>query len=250
MTSNQPTTLPEIEDFIRRTLAISNVEELLDFFKQQMAAVGFEYIAFILMSDNNQPTKSLDEALFFSTFPVESDEVYISKGLFENDPMMARVRVTSMPFKWMIDKKSYTDLLPAQREMIDVVRDLGYKYGITVPIYLPNGRLINCSLATSKADYDLPQSKLIEIGYLCHQVYARYDDLTRHLQEPAITLSPRETDVLHWAALGKSNTSIADILSISPHTVDTLMRRCFQKLGVSNRTSAVLKAVTTGLISP
>jgi LuxR family transcriptional regulator/LuxR family quorum-sensing system transcriptional regulator CciR len=51
-----------------------------------------------------------------------------------------------------------------------------------------------------------------------------------------------------WLARGKSKSVTADILEISPHTVDTTVRRIFRKLGVSDRTSAVMKAVNSGVI--
>ena len=49
-------------------------------------------------------------------------------------------------------------------------------------------------------------------------------------------------------AQGKSNGVIADILSISPGTVDTYLRRIFEKLDVTDRTSAAVKGVSMGLI--
>jgi hypothetical protein len=43
--------------------------------------------------------------------------------------------------------------------------------------------------------------------------------------------------------MGKSNGDSGDILGVSPHTVDTLVRRVFAKLGVTNCNSAALRAV-------
>ena len=53
-----------------------------------------------------------------------------------------------------------------------------------------------------------------------------------------VGLSPREREVLHWLALGKSNEEIATILAISPHTVKNHLDHIFQKLGVHNRFEA------------
>lgn len=41
---------------------------------------------------------------------------------------------------------------------------------------------------------------------------------------------------------------IGDVLGISPHTVDTHLRRIYAKLGVSDRISAALAGVGIGLI--
>ncbi|WP_068318462.1 helix-turn-helix transcriptional regulator [Aliiruegeria sabulilitoris] len=62
-------------------------------------------------------------------------------------------------------------------------------------------------------------------------------------------LSERETEVMTWVAEGKSNSVIATILGISPHTVDTHLRRAFQKLDTTSRTVAAVRAVQGGLIT-
>ncbi len=53
-------------------------------------------------------------------------------------------------------------------------------------------------------------------------------------------LTPREVEVLKAAAKGFTNAQIAIELGISRKTVATYMSRIFAKLGVCNRTSAVV----------
>ena len=55
-------------------------------------------------------------------------------------------------------------------------------------------------------------------------------------------LTPREAEVLFWVAQGKSNKDIADILSLSPRTVNKHLEQVFAKLGVENRSSAAAMA--------
>lgn len=55
-------------------------------------------------------------------------------------------------------------------------------------------------------------------------------------------LTQRETEVLSWAALGKSNGEIAVILDMSPRTVAKHLEHIYQKLGVETRTAAALRA--------
>jgi LuxR family quorum-sensing system transcriptional regulator CciR len=66
--------------------------------------------------------------------------------------------------------------------------------------------------------------------------------------DPVPRLSNRELDVLHWMAQGRSNPAIARELGLSHETVDTYIRRLFAKLNVSDRTSAVVKGVSRGLV--
>jgi DNA-binding NarL/FixJ family response regulator len=72
--------------------------------------------------------------------------------------------------------------------------------------------------------------------------------LVQRLKSPAPTLSPRETEVLTLVAAGQSNPSIAATLFISEATVKTHLLHVFEKLGVSDRTRAVTKAMELGLL--
>jgi PAS domain S-box-containing protein len=61
-------------------------------------------------------------------------------------------------------------------------------------------------------------------------------------------LSRRETDVLALLAQGMSNSSIADVLYISPITARNHVDRIMAKFGVENRLQAVLFATQHGLV--
>jgi DNA-binding response OmpR family regulator/DNA-binding CsgD family transcriptional regulator len=56
-------------------------------------------------------------------------------------------------------------------------------------------------------------------------------------------LTSREGEVLSWLSKGKSNRDIAQILGLSPRTVDKHLEQIYAKLGVENRTAAAALAV-------
>jgi NarL family two-component system response regulator LiaR len=62
-------------------------------------------------------------------------------------------------------------------------------------------------------------------------------------------LSERELEVLKLAAKGMSNKEIAAQLALSVRTVQSHLGRIFDKLGVSSRTEAVLRALKEGWLS-
>jgi DNA-binding NarL/FixJ family response regulator len=68
-------------------------------------------------------------------------------------------------------------------------------------------------------------------------------------QEPPEILSQRETEVLHLATQGLSNQDIADELSLSLRTVQAHLGHIFNKLRVSSRTEAVVRALKEGWIT-
>jgi len=56
----------------------------------------------------------------------------------------------------------------------------------------------------------------------------------------AYSLTPRETEIGHWIAGGKTNPQIAIILQANRRTIEKHMERILEKLGVENRVAAAV----------
>ena len=76
------------------------------------------------------------------------------------------------------------------------------------------------------------------------------EDIARILSENIgqETLTPAETNVLRMIVGGMSNKEIAFALDVSENTVKTHVKNIFDKIGVSDRTSAATTAIKRGLV--
>jgi DNA-binding NarL/FixJ family response regulator len=61
-------------------------------------------------------------------------------------------------------------------------------------------------------------------------------------------LTPREVEVLHQLSRGMANREIAEALAISEHTVKDHLKNILGKLHADDRTEAVTKAISRGII--
>jgi len=63
--------------------------------------------------------------------------------------------------------------------------------------------------------------------------------------EDSLSITSREAEVLLWLAHGKTNREIAEILQMSPRTVNKHLEQMFPKIGADNRTVAASVAIQT-----
>jgi two-component system response regulator NreC len=80
------------------------------------------------------------------------------------------------------------------------------------------------------------------------------DDYVRHLSNRGLTdryesLSEREREIFQLIAEGRSNKETAELLGVSPATVESHRGHILQKLDVHNTAELVLYAVRRGIIS-
>ncbi len=76
------------------------------------------------------------------------------------------------------------------------------------------------------------------------------DPGSRHVRSPIDSLSTRERQVLQLVVEGKTSSEIADLVHLSPKSVQTYRSRLMAKLGVGDLPALVKFALEHGLTSP
>ena len=130
-------------------------------------------------------------------------------------------------------------------------RAVGIDYVMALPVHVEGKELVSFVFNRTRRDFDDRERERMELirphlGDL-YRMNRAVDDARAawgvpRVQPPAAPLTEREREVLQWLAGGKTDKEIGAILGISPRTVHKHLQRIYEKLGVENRTSAVVRA--------
>ncbi|MEO0423548.1 MAG: LuxR family transcriptional regulator [Pseudomonadota bacterium] len=186
-------------------------------------------------------------AVFAHGFPDDWVSRYVDERLYRVDPISRKAADAALPFRWSA-VTAFGDLSQAERRYLDMLDAAQLGDGLAIPVFGPHGRngYVGLGFGTATLPIDEVQTGLLHwVAQLGHLTYC---NLLRVAPADEVKLAPREREVLQLAARGKSNAAIAEALEVSRHTVDTHVRRVFSKLDVGDRVTAVLRALSLGLI--
>jgi LuxR family transcriptional regulator/LuxR family quorum-sensing system transcriptional regulator CciR len=233
--------------FLEQSAQADTDEALCHAFKAFVETFGVEAFGYqVLPSPFDAADTSFD--FEYNTFPEAMQDVYFEERLYDHDPVTSRAATALQPQFWFEVEQTTPGTRFSQR-LFELLRQSGFVDGFTIPVFGPYGlaAFVACGRFSGAFNLAAIQLRMLQLG--CQELYSR-TIMLRDYDAPAPPhLSEREVEILQWLARGKSNAVIAAILGVSPHTVDTIMRRAFVKLNASNRIAAVLKALRVGLIT-
>lgn len=124
--------------------------------------------------------------------------------------------------------------------------------GFSIPIRGPNGQFALFTLSHQANDdswVDFTQDNQRDLILIAHYFNQKALELEQgRTPEHAKSLSPREVDALTFLAMGYGRGQVADMLSISEHTLRAYIESARFKLNAMNTTHAVARALSEGLI--
>lgn len=208
----------------------------------QTYELGFEYCSFTMSSlqpVNQKQTASL------SNYPNEWTHLYNQAQYFDVDPIVNHCKHSVLPIVW--DEKAFS----ATPRIWELAQSQGVHLGWTQAVHDFRGvfSMLTLSRSTGKVSAEELYEKSGQVLWLCHAMHAvaAEEYVEKQSVGPSCKLTPRETEVLKWSAMGKTAADIATILCLSERTIGFHINSCFKKLGVNNKIAAVICASKAGL---
>lgn len=185
--------------------------------------------------------------VLLDAWPREWSLRYFSQGYLHRDPTIGLVRRVSDPFIWR-EIAQHCTLSASALRVMEEAAEFRLKDGMTLAFSTVERRPIGFSIAGETLELDPSQRGavgLVAAYALGHAIEICEGSVSRQ----PVRLSPRQHDVLRWAAEGLTVDEIADRLGVSSHTADTHLRAVREKLGVTSTVRAVADAFRIGLIA-
>ena len=193
------------------------------------------------------PVDEIGQSVRTDGFPKDWVSDYVQGNYAMIDPIPELARLRTRPFLWS-EVETLRPISDNAREYLQAFRDQNLGDGVGMQVFGPNLRNAYVGLGFGDNTPALEQADIALLQVASQALHLRYCELTEASDPPLTDLSPRELEVLKWIARGKSNSVISDLMGVSPHTVDTLVRRLFAKLNVTDRTTAAIKGLGAGFL--
>ncbi len=179
-------------------------------------------------------------------YPEDWVDRYIAEDLVKIDPIPELASRLAEPFFWH-DIRTLSARTESTERYLTAMAKAKMGDGLAFCVFGPGLQNAYVGLGFGKARINLDADEIFELQCIAQAAHLRFCVLERQAHPP-LSLSDREKEVLNWVARGKSNSIIAQILGISGHTVDAHIRKIYSKLNVSDRTSAALRGIGSGLV--
>lgn len=238
----------DFENYVTSIHASNHVDDLYAVFTKTVAEVGFDSNVFSLLTPHKSINLDAGHAIA-SAYPEDWMKHYSDRNYLPIDPIIHHAFKTPYTFAWN-DLRQTGELTKEQTIILCEAEDAGLRSGVGIPLYGVNGEIAGFGLSNKNGHAELASPTLAKLHAMGTIFYHSYTRMLNLKAKSDRKLTPREIELLHWLAAGKTKSEIGDILSISEETVRTLMKRIFLKLEVNSSTLAVVEAIRYGIVHP
>ena len=244
---------PTIESFIEAANEAKSSNEVSELFGKALRNFGYDRFCYSLITDHPSAGLNAGHAIACN-YPADWMDHYRANHYEKKDPISRHGLGATRPYTW--ESVLRTGKVTAeQNKIMNEAKEARLLDGIAIPICGHRGELAGIGIASSIGGVRPEKNLLSKIGVLASQFHLVHIELEKKARSAAdeageVQLTEREKEILLWAAEGKSDSVIADIIGVSHSTIRFHMNNIFKKLNANERTLATVKAIRKGLILP
>lgn len=237
------------EDYVEEANRAGSVDELFDVLMKELRRHGLDRATFALLSSHADIGADPGVGIVHN-YPADWMAYYSQYGFDQIDPVVVHACRHVGVFEWA-DLPTKLALTRKQRLCLELGEEAGLYNGVCSSFRGPRNEMAGFGLATSERR-DAFSGNLDVVNAVCNHFYIAYRRLhqAEDDRDDDVHLTAREREILTWAAIGKTDAEIGEILAVSVHAVDFHMRNIRRKLNAHSRILAVVKAISSGLIAP
>lgn len=236
----------QLEAFIEQTNKAGTPEEVFSLFVQAIRDLGFDQCLFSLLTHHHSIGQEAQHGIAYN-YPTDWVSYYLQKGYQRIDPVCQQINYIPRAFVW----SRLQGLNATEQRVMDEAQEAGLVDGVGIPIHSINNEVAGFGVASSGGKIEASKNLLSTLELLARQFYIAYIPMLRpdpHAER--IILSPREREILLRFSQGHSISTVADMLHMTIEELRQHNQAIYQKLGVTQRSPAILKAIRYGLIHP
>ncbi|OJF99928.1 hypothetical protein AX760_25675 [Pararhizobium antarcticum] len=237
----------EIEtfEFVERCRTHRSTNAVLGDLLQSVGKVGFDHL---IVSGVPAGKEELEPLVELNGWPDGWFQRYVQRRYADVDGVCRYSRTAIQPFYWQ-DVPERLHATASSRLVANEATDFGLMSGYVVPSYSRRHWQALVSFASPTRQLRLSPRELTAVN-LMSMITIRCVESLRHPEVLEIVLTPREQEILTWAAMDKTADEIADILRISTATVRKHLQNIRRTYGVSSTLGAVAVAMHRAHIAP
>lgn len=232
-------------DFVERLQSMSEFDDISRELLSELEWFGFTYLTTWSMPG---PGESPLDGVLLNNRPADYVDHYVEKNHILYDPVISELRKNTDAFSWG-DVRKTRNLSKSEIRIMDEARDFDVREGFIVPIMSASGSIALVSPCGRDPNLTPRARSALEIIGIYGYQALRRALVRRERAQTRTPLTPREREIMHWVAAGKTDDEIADILSISTTTVTSHVENAKLKLDAFKRTYAIVQAIRFGEIS-
>ena len=232
-----------VQEFVSASRAADSMAALRQLIEFSSNELGFQYFAIVHHIRFGHPSR---DKIRLSNYPIE----WLAKIREDEDfqePVLRAAERAPSGFLWSRLGEIVT-LTERQRDYMKRAVRFGLAEGFTVPNHVPGETFGSCHFAVTH-EAALPEESLPATQALGCFAFEAARRLLQARSEPSenyvvpAPLTERQRDCVLFAARGKSDSVIAQLLNIRPTTVNEHIEAAKRRYSVATRTQLIVRAL-------